>query len=158
MRFLALIALSVVAMAVPATAADDGHTRSVQLAFFGEDSRTKTLVDKPPRGDTPSRGDVLRLTVTLVNSGRQLGRRTGATVGTAVQTYRFTSASKATFSQVATLPGGTIRSGGTLDIQGFTQRFRVVGGTGAFTNARGTFELTPITGDTQGQVYRLRLP
>jgi Dirigent-like protein len=102
---------------------------------------------------------VLRVTWRLDNSskGPQLGRLSGATVGTAVQTFQFTSATKATFSQLAKLPTGTIRTSGILNTQAFTQKFRVIGGSGAFAKARGTFELTPLP-DSQGQVYYLRLP
>jgi hypothetical protein len=130
----------------------------VTLTFYGLDSRSKTLVDKAPLGDTPSKGDVIRLTLKLVNSGRQFDKASGAKVGSAVQTYTFTSGRKATVAQLATLPTGTIRTRGVSNTQGFRQTWRVVGGTRTFAKARGTFEMTPILNDSQGQVYYLQLP
>ena len=145
-------------MAVPAEAAGDRQTEYLTLTFYGFDPRSKTLVDKAPLGDTPSKGDVIRRTLKLVNSGRQFGKVSGARVGSAVQTYTFTSGRKATVAQLATLPTGTIRTRGIADLQGFQQTWRIVGGTRAFAKARGTFEMTPIPNGSQGQAYYLELP
>ena len=157
-RLIALAAASVVLIAVPANAARHSHMKTLKLTFYAEDGISKTLKDKAPFGDTPSKGDVIRLTLRLVNSGRQFGRASGATVGTAVQTYTFTSRSKATVRQLARLPTGTIRTSGILNVQGFTQMWQVVGGTRAFAGARGRFEFTPLMPGSQGQAYFLRLP
>lgn len=119
-RFVALVAIAV-ALAVPAWAAGEREVEYVTLTFYGLDSRSKTLVDKAPLGDTPSKGDVIRLTLRLINSGSQFGKASGARVGSAVQTYTFTSRRKATVTQLATLPTGTIRTGGIADTQGFQQ-------------------------------------
>jgi hypothetical protein len=150
--------MGVVLIAVPANAASDEDARSLQLTFYGKELSSKTLKDTAPRG-TQSKGDLIRLTVSLVNSGRQFGRASGATVGTAVQTYSFRSRSKATVTQLAKLPTGTIRTSGIYDQQGFTQKWLVIGGSGDFAMARGRFETTPLPGTySQGQVYFLRLP
>jgi hypothetical protein len=158
-RLIALAAATVVLSALPANAARDSDMRSLKLTFYAEDATSKTLKDSAPFGDTPTKGDVIRLTWRLVNSGRQFGRASGATVGTAVQTFTFTSRSKAAVTQLTRLPTGTIRTSGILDVQGFTQTWQVVGGTRAFAGARGRFELTPLLGpDSQAQAYFLRLP
>ena len=94
-RLIALAAATVVLSALPANAARDSDMRSLKLTFYAEDATSKTLKDSVPFGDTPTKGDVIRLTWRLVNSGRQFGRASGATVGTAVQTFTFTSRSKA---------------------------------------------------------------
>ena len=59
-----------------------------------------------------------------------------------------------------TIPGGTIRAAGTLTAAHMTGSFRVVGGTGKYTGARGTLNLGNLnaSGSRTVIVYRLQLP
>jgi hypothetical protein len=55
-------------------------------------------------------------------------------------------------------PGGAIRSRGTFDDQDYPVELRVIGGTGAFAGARGTFEVVTFPDASQGHTYQLQLP
>ena len=58
-----------------------------------------------------------------------------------------------------TVPGGTIRAAGTLTATQSTGMFRVIGGTGKYTGARGTLGLGDLnaSGSRAVIVYHLRL-
>jgi hypothetical protein len=156
MRLAAVVTFIVVAIAAPAAASP--QQEYVTLTFFGLDQRTKAILDMPPRGQNATKGDVRRWTLTLKNSGHQFSRASGAVVGRAVQTLTFVSRTKAKVTQVAYLPTGTIQSRGVFADQNFKHELRVTGGTRAFAEATGTFEMNLLPALSQGQVYYLRLP
>jgi hypothetical protein len=159
MKLVAVVTSAAAAAGLVATAATAEDSKSVRLSFYGLNARLEVVVDRPPvGGDQGTKGDVLRLTLGLTNSRRQLGRGSGATVGKAVQTYTLLSRRKASVTQVATLPGGTIHSSGVVEGQAFKPTLRVTGGSGSFAHARGTVELTEFPNGSQGQAYRLELP
>src|SRR5207248_3806306 len=60
--------------------------------------------DRPPHGT--SKGDTIVYRDRLLNAKSQFGRAKGAVVGSDSGTMTFTSAHSATFSGIATLPGG----------------------------------------------------
>jgi hypothetical protein len=160
MRQTLVVALGLALLAVPAQAAqrEDSATRTIRLI-----SRTvnlRTTVDKPPKG-VPNKGDAVREESVLHNAVAQFGRPKGAPVGSDVGIYRVTATNPVRMSVtvIARLPGGTLR--GTAQVAGNTvPTIRVVGGTGAFANARGTGDVRPYSGRPRGvlNIYRLRLP
>jgi hypothetical protein len=129
------------AAAGPATIALIAHTTGV------------TVTDRGPKG--PSRGDRYVTTSRLVNAQRQFGKKKGAVVGSDRGVVTLTSTRTARITGVATLPGGTIRIRGTMKEQpDATLVVPVVGGTGAFSGARGTLTVNG-TEKRAWNVYRL---
>jgi hypothetical protein len=118
----------------------------------------RVLTDREPR-NTISPGDVIWAKSVLRNAVAQFGKPKGAIVGSDVGTITVLSATKAEVKVTATLPGGTVRSTARNDVSG-SQNMRVVGGTGAFENARGVCEVSALnaSGSRARNVYRLRLP
>jgi hypothetical protein len=111
--------------------------------------------DKAPAGS--SKGDRLLLRDRLLNATRQFGKPADAVVGRDEGVLVLTSATAATFSGVATLPGGTIRVRGAVLLRSSPIRsLPVVGGTGRYAHARGTLRFGK--GSTPLNTYHLRLP
>ena len=161
MRFLLAIVLGVGLLALPAQAADraDSATRTIRLV--ATDATVRVLVDRAPKG-TPSKGDVVQERTTLRNAVRQFGRAKGAVVGSDIGNHTINSVGppvRVSLKLTAKLPGGTLRGTATSTGSG-NPIIRVVGGTGAFANARGTLEVRDHNGPKPGvlNVYRLRLP
>ena len=88
---------------------------------------------------------------------RQFGKPKGAVVGSDRGTMRLMSATSATVTTVAKLPGGTITADGSLRAAGYgAVSVAVVSGTGIFAGAHGTLTILPPTGPkTAVNVYRL---
>ena len=109
----------------------------------------------PPRKD--SAGDRQSFTSRLSNAVRQFGKPKGAVVGSDRGTMRLMSATSATVTTVAKLPGGTITADGSLRAAGYgAVSVAVVSGTGIFAGAHGTLTILPPTGPkTAVNVYRL---
>lgn len=98
--------------------------------------------DLAPKG--ASKGDTVTFSDRLLNAAAQFGRKKGTRVGSDAGTLTFTSAHTARFSGRAKLPGGTlILSGPVYSASGGSIVVPVVGGTGAFTNVRGTLTVGP---------------
>lgn len=155
-----MIGLGVGLLALPAQAADraDSATRTIRLVSTTVSLRP--VVDRPPAG-VASKGDVVRERSTLRNAVPQFGRAKGAVVGSDVGNYTVLSVnpSRVGLKVTVKLPGGTLK--GTATIAGsVTPKIRVVGGTGAFANARGTGEVRAYSGGPRGvlNIYRLQLP
>ncbi|HEX4521535.1 MAG TPA: hypothetical protein VH063_18320 [Gaiellaceae bacterium] len=98
--------------------------------------------DAAPKG--ASKGDTVTYSDRLLNAGAQFGRKKGAKVGSDTGTLTYTSAHTAKFSGRAKLPGGTVillgpvytTSDGSIVVP-------VAGGTGKFSNVRGTLTVGP---------------
>jgi hypothetical protein len=112
--------------------------------------------DRPPKGT--SKGDTIAYRDRLVNAAAQFGRAKGAAVGTDRGTMRFTGPHAATFSGIATLPGGTLTlKGRVVPVSSTTFAIPVTDGTGRFAKARGYVIVGP--GTTRSlNVYSLTLP
>jgi hypothetical protein len=108
--------------------------------------------ENPPAGPA---GDVFTGSDRLRNAVAQFGKPKGAIVGR--DTYRlvFRSASIATVSVTARLPGGSIKCRGKFYGNRRSQLIRVVDGTGTFAGATGTCAASPSGTDTLN-TYRLR--
>ena len=159
MRVLLLLALGVMAVAVPATAALHRESKTMVINLIADKPKWQVLVDRPPRGgDRATKGDVHRVTWRLSNSKPQFGRRGNAVVGSCVEILKQLSASKVGVTQEAKLPGGTIRSRGVIRDFTYQAKTPVTGGTGAYANASGTSGVAHFLPDLQAREYRLYLP
>jgi hypothetical protein len=97
-------------------------------------------------------------TSTLRNSiHHQFGKPDGAVVGRDKYRMLVESASVATVQVTATLPGGTIRCEGKIDLSRSRTVIQVIAGTGDFKGATGVCETRERDGRTSN-VYRLELP
>jgi hypothetical protein len=157
MRFLLATVLGVGLLALPAQAAhqDESATRTIRLV--ATNGTVRVLVDRAPKGKA-SKGDVVQERTTLSNAVAQFGRAKGAVVGSDVVNHTITAVGppiRLSLKLTAKLPGGTLR--GTAS---GSPRIKVVGGTGAFANARGTLEVRDHNGSKPGvlNIYRLQLP
>lgn len=156
---LLLLALGVITVSVPATAALHRESKAVVIRVIADKPKWEVLVDRPPRGrDRATKGDVQRVTWRLTNTKPQFGRPSNAVVGSCVEILKQLSASKVSVTQVAKLPGGTIRSKGVIPDRTYQVKTPVTGGTGAFANARGTSAVAHVLPDFQPREYRLQLP
>jgi hypothetical protein len=115
-----------------------------------------TAVDRKPKGT--SKGDKVVQRNKLFNAVKQFGKVTGARVGTDQGTIVFTSAHTERYEGVTTLPGGTIKVKGTVQLLlDGAIRIPVVGGTGRFANAKGMLYVG--SGEERVlNVYELTLP
>ena len=86
--------------------------------------------------------------MTLRNAVPQFGKPKGAIVGSDVGTFTVVSQSSGLAKTTAKLPGGTVRSAGTIR-QRSPERVPVTGGTGAYKDARGVMELKSKAGGTK---------
>jgi hypothetical protein len=97
-----------------------------------------------PRDVAPagaSAGDSFFSASRLQNAVAQFGRAKGAVVGSDRGTARFVSATEASVTGVATLPGGSLWFRGRIK-EGRVELVPVVGGSGRFARARGTLAIT----------------
>jgi hypothetical protein len=156
MKLTAAILLSLVLIALPAQAAGRMASKTQTIRLVSKTVETKTLLDRAPKG--PSAGDKIWAKSRLRNEVAQFGRAEGAVVGFDVAVTTLISAARTKFAVNASLPGGKIRSGGT--VTDLNQNLRVTGGTGAFVGARGTITAVglDLDGDPALNIYRLRFP
>jgi hypothetical protein len=157
-RFLLAIALGVGLLALPAQAAQQEGSATRTIRLVATNGTVRVLVDRAPKGK-PSKGDVVQERTTLSNAVPQFGRKKGAVVGSDIVNHTLTAVGpppKVSLKLTAKLPGGTIRATGS----GVSPTIKVVGGTGAFANARGTLEVRDHNGPRPGvlNTYRLQLP
>jgi Dirigent-like protein len=124
----AAVLLAVAAAAAPARAGT--FTFTVTSVVLSAKS-----TDVPPKGT--SRGDTVVMRDRLLNAKRQFGRAKSARVGSDHGTMTFTGAHTATFSGVASLPGGTLRISGSVVPVSAGLVIPVTGGTGRFAGAKG---------------------
>jgi len=158
---LVALALGALASAVGGRAASGGFRATTTIRVTATAGDARYLVDKAPEG-YPNKGDVIRETSTLRNAVAQFGRPRGAVVGrdTWVTTVVTPPFARLDVRETTDLPGGTIRARGTVTVLQTTGTFQVVGGTGAYRDARGTITLKNLNSSgTRGlSVYRLRIP
>jgi hypothetical protein len=132
-----LVFLGALVLAAPAAAA-------VQTIKVTSVTVKLTRHDAAPKGT--SNGDTVTSSDRLLNAAPQFGRKKGSTVGSDVGTLTFTSPHTAVFSGHATLPGGTlVLSGHVYSASDGSIVIPVAGGTGRFTNVRGTLTIAPGT-------------
>jgi hypothetical protein len=153
-RLLAMLAGTLVAVAAPAAAAPTagGPTQLLVIQVKSVDAGA-SADDKAPKG--PSRGDRLLERSRLLNVRKQFGKPAGALVGRDQAIVILTSTRAGRVAGVATLPGGTIRFGGAVRLDG-VESIPVTGGTGRYAKARGTLFVG--NGDSPLNTYHLRLP
>jgi hypothetical protein len=124
----AAVLLAVAAAAAPAHAGT--FTITVTSVVLSAKS-----TDVAPKGT--SKGDTIVMRDRLLNAKRQFGRAKSARVGSDQGTMTFTGAHAATFSGVASLPGGTLRISGSVVPVSAGLVIPVTGGTGRFAGAKG---------------------
>jgi hypothetical protein len=151
---LAMLAGTLLVVAAPAVAAPTagGPTQLLVIQVKSVDAGA-SADDKTPKG--PSKGDRLLERSRLLNVRKQFGKPAGALVGRDQALVTLTSRRAGRVAGVATLPGGTIRFGGAVRLDGI-QSIPVTGGTGRYAKARGTLFVGD--GDTPLNTYHLRLP
>ena len=149
MRRVGVLAACLLLVSAPASGAVS-RTLVIRLKSITVSS---SFNDKSPKG--PSRGDVVHARFRLLNAARQFGRKVGAAVGTERSTYTFLSTTRLRLKGTVTLPGGTIRYGGT-GTAGSSAAVPVVGGTGRYAGAHG--RLVVGQGRSPLNTYYLTLP
>jgi hypothetical protein len=160
MRF-ALGSLALVTFAIAQSAAA-AHERLLVVTVKSVETSARAI-DVAPKGMTNgkfSAGDVLVVRDRLVNLAPQLGRPTGASVGTDQARIRFLSAAEAEIVGSATFPAGSVRFRGRAAMHKGKLVLSVTGGTGAYANARGTVVEPGTDSDPANarNTYRLSLP
>jgi hypothetical protein len=140
MRSVSLIALGslVLFVTVPAHAARDADVATLTVRLISTDTDSKVLTDRAPVNEA-SKGDVIVVESKLRNAVAQFGRPKGAVVGGTTWVFTIRSPASAHLIVRSHLPGGDLRGAGSVRL-GAEQTFHVTGGTGRFTNARGSGE------------------
>jgi len=156
----ALFAISLLFIALPATASRTTNEASMTIRLISTPGRT-VVRDRPPKGlnlGVPSKGDSISGTSILRNAIAQFGKPKGAIVGGDSYSITITTPPQALLKIQVKLPGGTLRAQGHGSILKSSITVPVVGGTGAFAGARGTSVSSEMSGNRTLNVYRLRLP
>ncbi len=103
------------------------------------------VVDNPPAGE--SAGDLVVFGETLFRSGRQVGRTTGTCIViTPPASFQCTA--------IAKLPKGQLMLASNVGEEPATGA--ITGGTGRYSEARGTFRVEPISEGRERITYRIR--
>jgi hypothetical protein len=158
MRGTALLALGVLATALPALGASGAASETMTIRLVSITTSAKVLRDLPPT-NVANGGDVVWAKSQLLNERPQFGKPKGAVVGSDVTTATYVSASVGDVKATVRLPGGTLRVAGRFRTGGPGKTtVRVTGGTGAFRGARGTCTVSQQRGLRALNVYRLQLP
>jgi hypothetical protein len=128
--------LAAAAIAVPGAAASprlDGplalHFTSVQKSFTASPPITKS--------SPPKIGSRMIFDMVMYNRGAQLGKPSGARVGTAHNVCTIVSRSSFRCALVAHLPNGDVRLAGSIQNGAKVSHFAVTGGAGAYADSRG---------------------
>lgn len=148
LAILALVGFSAAAVwaIVTATGGAQGTTQRI-LTLDGGKGRSKRI-DNPPRGRTPSVGDVYIFDTPLFQNGRRVGQDRG--VCTVLTASKFRAACNDTLE----LTGGNFYTQGVFtdaDANGAG----IVGGAGSFLGASGSIVVTT-TGSTEKLVLKYR--
>lgn len=156
MRYAALILGGVLLLALPAQAAHRTESKIRTIQLVSRTVSAKLVVDRAPKG--LSKGDKISETSSLRNAVPQFGRPKDALVGSDVAVMTLISAVRTKITVTVTLPGGTIRTAGTVSDD--RQKIPVVGGTGVFAGARGMSDVQSLSADDRLalNIYRLRFP
>jgi Dirigent-like protein len=128
------VARAAAVLLAAAAAAGPARAGTLTIAVTSVALSAKTI-DVGPKGT--STGDRVVMRDRLLNARRQFGRPRGAQVGSDHGTMTFTGAHSATFSGVASLPGGTLRISGRVVAVPAGLVIPVTGGTGRFDGAKG---------------------
>ena len=155
MRYAALILGGVLLLALPAQAAHRTESKIRTIQLVSRTVSAKLVVDRAPKG--LSKGDKISET-SRRNAVPQFGRPKDALVGSDVAVMTLISAVRTKITVTVTLPGGTIRTAGTVSDD--RQKIPVVGGTGVFAGARGMSDVQSLSADDRLalNIYRLRFP
>lgn len=140
---LVLLAGSLVALTLvmPAAALDAPRTIRVHELFSDDEQLPPTVVDVNDDGEGP--GDYFLFADPLYNSQRQLGKARGAQVGRVDGVFTIGAERSGSVRVLATFffPDGKLEVGGALR-ENRVSVVPVLGGTGAYANARGTVKAT----------------
>jgi len=140
-----VVGLAAAVVVVPALALSGGGASKVTTLRFVQVQASEHFVDTLPRG--PSPGDMDIITTNLLMGGKVVGH--GRIVGVA------TDLPNVEFFRTDTLPGGHISSLDTHSEAGKTEEVAIVGGTGAYRNARGYITITNPTAKQVGVVFTI---
>jgi hypothetical protein len=145
-------------LTLPAQGARQAESSTMTIRLISTTVSLKVVLDRAPKRAL-SPGDVLSARSILRNAAPQFGKAKGATVGSDVGTFTIVTAKVSDVRVTTKLPGGTIRSVGTVR-DARTQAIRVISGTGTFAGARGTNEVRTLNAAAgrASNVYRLRIP
>jgi hypothetical protein len=158
MRWTALLALGVLATALPALGASREGSEAMTIRLVSITTSAKVLRDLPPT-NVANGGDVVWVKSELLNERPQFGKPKGARVGSDVTTLTYVTASVGDVKVTVKLPGGTLRVTGRFRSGDTGQTtVRVTGGTGVFRGARGSCTVSQQRGLRALNVYRLQLP
>jgi hypothetical protein len=151
--------LVVLVALVGATVATSAQSGPRLIKVLSKTTNTDVL-DKLPKGT--SKGDVIVGGSLLINAVAQFTKPNGAVVGRDHFRAVYATASVATMSVTATLPGGTISCEGKIYTDRARIVLRIVGATGVFARATGTCEATKAPKNRYGadslNLYRLQIP
>jgi hypothetical protein len=154
---LLLLFVSVSFALLPASTGEARSSKSLTIKVLSVVSGVGQK-DVEPKG--LSAGDRITMTDRLYNLAPQFGKPNGALIGSdvGISTVR-QSGHVVDFRGTARLPGGTVRVKGRFTASGTLPRVTVVGGTGRFSQARGTVSLTDLAAKGRAKnVFRLTLP
>ncbi len=158
MRWIAVAALSLFLLTLPAEAARQAHSATMTVRLIARETDSKVLTDRPPQQEL-NRGDVLWVESVLRNAVPQFGRPKGAVVGRDTTILTVLSATHGRVLVQTLLPRGTLEAAGRVRF-GARQTYPVTGGTGRFAKARGIGESRALDppSNRRLRIYRLRLP
>jgi hypothetical protein len=157
--------VSLVFALAAASASTAGAAADRTLVFTVRSVQTYTnAVDVPPNGFSSGRfsaGDYISIRDNLFNRAPQLGKPTGAKVGTDQSRLTFLGSTQAEVVGSASLPGGTVSFKGRVSARVIgVISLAITGGTGRYAGARG--KVTEPASDTNAQdatnTYHLILP
>ena len=161
----AALALLPLALALPAAASNDAAAKSVTIRVLVAPA-TKSITDVAPKtfratGDY-TRGDTVKVTLTLRNYVRQFGKPKGARVGTSRLVATALSSQKVRGDIVTKFPAGTVHARGvgalSIDEGSTPPKVPIIGGTGIYAGATGFVEGRPLASGAHLNIYRLQVP
>jgi hypothetical protein len=150
----AAICIAVLAAGGAFASGKAGATKT--LRFFSV-AEAPVTVPALPLDAPPQVGERLIFGQTLYNGAAQFGKPTGARVGRTVLVCTIVSPGESQCAGTAHVPDGQVEVMGALMLRRgtTTERFAVVGGVGAYGNARGTVTSRDISESKSVAVIRL---
>ena len=141
----AVVGSAAVAVVVPALALSSEGVSGVTTLHFVQVQASEHFIDNPPKG--PSAGDMDLIKTNLLAGGKVVGH--ARIVGIAVDLPNVE------IIRSDILPGGHISSLDTHSEAGKTEQLAIVGGTGAYSTARGYITLTTPTAARVGVTFTI---